>query len=61
MKKTGDVHDAPEGNKTGELRANTAGVVLIKKKGANWFDVKWPAGEGWVYSGPGYPDAISCP
>ncbi len=61
VKKAGDVHDAPEGNKIGELKAKTKDVTLIKKKGANWFNVKWPSGQGWVYSGPGYPNAISCP
>ena len=58
------VYDKPGGNgqQTGdELAVGTGGVMLREQDGSNWFQVKWPAGEGWVYSGPGYPDAIRCP
>jgi hypothetical protein len=55
------VYDMPDGNQIGELAAQTQGVTLLKKQGDNNYDVKWPAGEGWVYSGPGYEDAIECP
>jgi hypothetical protein len=43
------------------LRAGTPEVNRLGMDGANWFRLKWPAGEGWAYSGPGYPDAIRCP
>jgi hypothetical protein len=61
VKKTGTVYDRPGGDEIGELDAPTEGVTLLKKEGTNWYHVKWPAGEGWVYSGPGYEDAIACP
>jgi outer membrane protein OmpA-like peptidoglycan-associated protein len=52
-----DVYIAPGGSdpeKTGTfLAAGTQGVTLIENKDP-WFHVKWPAGEGWVYSGEGY-------
>jgi hypothetical protein len=59
--KPGAVYDRPDGNKIDELEAQTEGVTLLEKQGTDWFHVKWPAGEGWVYSGPGYEDAIACP
>jgi hypothetical protein len=62
VKKPGNVYDNPGGNgqKAGELAAGTKDVVRLKKDGPSWYHVKWPAGEGWVYSGPGYPDALGC-
>ncbi len=58
-----DVYDKPtgdDGDRTKDangndvtLEAGTAGVTLVERK-APWFHVKWPAGEGWVYSGAGY-------
>jgi len=61
--KPGDVYNdaGGRGQKIGELAAETQGVTLIEKEGADWYHVKWPAGQGWVYSGPGYPDALKCP
>jgi hypothetical protein len=63
VSKTGALYDAPQGKgrENGELAANTQGVTLLGKSGANWFNVKWPNGEGWVYSGPGFENAIACP
>ena len=62
VEKPGAVYNSPGGNgqKTGELAAQTQGVILLKKDGANWFQVKWPGGEGWMYSGPGYENALKC-
>jgi hypothetical protein len=50
-----DVYNASGGNgpKTGTLAAGTQGVTLVERKDP-WYHVKWPAGNGWVYSGPGY-------
>ncbi len=61
MKKPGTVYAKPGGDAIGELAAPTEGVTLLGKEGTDWFHVKWPAGEGWVYSLPGYEDAIACP
>ncbi len=63
VNKTGALYDAPQGKgrESGELAVNTQGVTLLGKNGANWFNVKWPKGEGWVYSGPGFENAIACP
>lgn len=60
--KDGAVYDRPGGNgkKIGEIGVGTQGVTLLQKDGANWFKLKWPAGEGWVYSGPGYTNAVKC-
>ena len=49
-----DVFDSPNGNETGVvLEAGTKGVTLLQKDG-DWYHVKWPAGQGWVWSGPGH-------
>jgi hypothetical protein len=52
-----DIYTAPGGSdteKTGKfLAAGTQGVTLVKNKDP-CFHLKWPAGEGWVYSGEGY-------
>jgi len=61
VKKDSVVYDKPDGSEIGELAAKTQGVFLLAKQGDNYFNVKWPAGEGWVFSGPGYEDAIECP
>jgi hypothetical protein len=42
-----------QGNKIGVLQAGTKMVTLIEKQ-APWYNVKWPAGQGWVYSGEGH-------
>jgi hypothetical protein len=39
------------------LRHDTPGVTLVEPCSDNWCHVKWPAGQGWVYDGPGY-DAL---
>jgi hypothetical protein len=52
-----DIFSACQGNQTGAfLAANTQGVTLLNRcaADANWFNVKWPAGQGWVFSGPGH-------
>jgi hypothetical protein len=36
-----------------ELPKDTQGVTLVERKDP-WYHVKWPAGDGWVYSGPGW-------
>jgi hypothetical protein len=61
--KPGDVFSDCDGRgqKIGELAAGTQDVTLQEKCGASWYLLEWPAGEGWVYSGPGYDDALECP
>jgi hypothetical protein len=51
-----DVYGAPggDGPTTGSLAAGTAGVQLVEACQGDWCHVRWPAGEGWVYSGPDY-------
>jgi hypothetical protein len=55
------------GEKIDDLAAGTPGVALLGKEGEHWYNVKWAAGQGCVYSGPGYPEdypnseAITCP
>jgi hypothetical protein len=51
-----DVYEAPggEGQPSGALEAGTKNVTLLEPCADNWCHVKWPAGEGWVYSGPDY-------
>jgi hypothetical protein len=63
VNKTGAIYDAPggKGQQIGELAAKTQGVVLLKKDGSDWYNVRWPNGEGWAYSGPGFEDALNCP
>ncbi len=61
IKKDSDIYAAPGGAKIGFLAANTPGVTLLGRQGTDWFNLKWPAGQGWGFSGPGYPDAIACP
>ena len=52
-----DVYRAPGGNNadnTGAtLKKGTQSVKLVENK-APWYHVKWPGGDGWVYSGEGY-------
>ena len=57
-----DVFDAPDGNgqKTGVLADGTQGVTLVVPCRDNWCHVKWPAGQGWVYTGPDFP-SLNCP
>ena len=63
--KPSDVFDAPGGNQIDSLPANTADTCLLEapQQDNTWFHVKWPARKegGWVFSGPGYENAISCP
>jgi hypothetical protein len=51
-----DVYARPGGvgKPEGVLEANTKEVVLLEPCNDNWCHVKWPAGQGWVYSGPDY-------
>jgi hypothetical protein len=51
-----DLYDVPGGNGQviGVLPAGTAKVTLVAPCADSWCHVRWPAGEGWVYSGPGY-------
>lgn len=43
------------GSPTGMLAASTSGVSLLAPcRADHWCHVTWPAGEGWVYSGPDY-------
>ena len=51
-----DLYAAPggKGQPTGMLPANTPNVMLLSPCAENWCHVRWPAGEGWVYSGPDY-------
>lgn len=57
-----DVHDVKEGNKIGVLQRDTEGVTLVApcEDNNSWCHVKWPAGQGWVYTGPDYP-SLTCP
>jgi hypothetical protein len=41
------------------LRAGTAGVTLLQSN-PPYFDLQWPGGSGWVYSGQGY-EALQLP
>jgi hypothetical protein len=63
--KPSNVFDAPGGNQIDSLPANTADTCLLEapQQDNTWFHVKWPARKegGWVFSGPGYENAISCP
>jgi hypothetical protein len=63
VSKTGTVYDAPggKGREKGELPAGTKNVTLKGKSGSTWFNVNWPKGDGWVYSGPGFENALTCP
>jgi hypothetical protein len=52
-----DLFTACEGDQTGAfLAVNTQGVTLLNRcaADANWHNIKWPAGQGWVFSGPGH-------
>jgi hypothetical protein len=42
------------GKRKGILHAATKQVRLLSPCADNWCHVKWPKGQGWVYSGPGY-------
>jgi hypothetical protein len=57
-----DVYDAPGGGGQviGMLGAGTRGVRLLGPCADSWCNVIWPAGQGWVYSGPGY-DSLNLP
>jgi hypothetical protein len=57
-----DLYDTPggEGQVTGMLPAGTAQVSLLEPCAGNWCHVRWPAGQGWVYSGPEY-QSLSVP
>lgn len=47
-----NLFDGMEGNATGRiLREGTRGVTLVEPCIRNWCHVRWPAGQGWVYSG----------
>ena len=56
-------YDAQTGQVSGKqpnpLTAGTAGVTLLKSD-PPYFDLQWPGGSGWVYSGPGY-EALQLP
>jgi heat shock protein HslJ len=56
VEKSVDLYDQSggRGRKTGVLQAGTNQVTLVEPCNDHWCHVKWPAGEGWVYSGPGY-------
>jgi hypothetical protein len=58
--KDSTVYDAPSGNENGMLEAGTEQVSLLETRETDWFNVEWPAGQGWVFSGPGYENAIEC-
>jgi hypothetical protein len=51
-----DLYQAPggAGPPTGTLEAGTPNVTLLEPCNDSWCHVRWPAGEGWVYSGPDY-------
>ncbi len=51
-----DLYAAPGGNgqAIGTLEAGTRKVTLLEPCNDHWCHVKWPAGQGFVYSGPGY-------
>lgn len=51
-----DVYSQNEGGGQviGILQAGTAGVSLVGACRNDWCHVRWPAGEGYVYDGPGY-------
>lgn len=51
-----DLYDAPGGvgRVIGVLPAGAPKVRLVEPCTDNWCHVHWPAGEGWVYSGPDY-------
>jgi hypothetical protein len=42
------------GKRKGILHAGTKKVQLLAPCADHWCNVKWPKGQGWVYSGPGY-------
>lgn len=51
-----DLYSKPGGadeDKIGSLPKDTKEVALIGRQ-APWYNVKWPKGQGWVYSGDGY-------
>lgn len=56
VKQSVDLYAKPGGvgKPQGMLRAGTQKVRLLKPCADSWCHVKWPRGEGWVYSGPGY-------
>ena len=43
-----------KGRPKGTLEAGTEKVTLLEPCSDNWCHVKWPAGQGFVYSGPDY-------
>jgi hypothetical protein len=43
-----------KGHAKGTLEAGTANVTLLEPCKNSWCHVKWPAEQGWVYSGPDY-------
>ena len=51
-----DLYAAPggQGQAKGTLEAGTPQVTLLEPCNDHWCHVKWPAGQGFVYSGPGY-------
>ena len=57
-----DVYDNIGGNKIGVLQVGTEGVTLVEpcRVDNSWCHVRWPAGQGWVYTGPDYP-SLNCP
>ncbi len=58
-----DVFDDCRGRQTGMfLEAGKQGVTLVKRCAVDesWFNVKWPAGQGWVFSGEGHV-SLNCP
>jgi hypothetical protein len=57
-----DIFTNCNGNQTGAfLAATTQGVTLVNRcaADANWHNIKWPAGQGWVFSGPGH-QSLEC-
>ncbi len=51
-----DLYEEPggQGHAKGTLEAGTPQVTLVEPCNDHWCHVKWPAGQGFVYSGPGY-------
>ena len=51
-----DLYAKPGGNgqAIGTLEAGTRKVTLLEPCNDHWCHVKWPAGQGFVYSGPDY-------
>jgi hypothetical protein len=59
IERASTVFDMPdgEGQEIATLAEGADGVTLVTNR-KPWFEVKWPDGQGWVYSGEGYEEAI---